>query len=252
MIYTHTHAFPDKKLRCLVIDDESIAIKGIANYINKIDFLNLVATASSATEAEEVLKENPIDLMFLDISMPNKTGLEFLESLSEAPLTILTTAYSEFALDGFRLHVVDYLMKPISFQLFYEACLKAKEIFLARIYPSHPTPKEEETDMYIRQGDSFEKINYNEIIYVEGMQNYLKLHFFDRKLIIHQTMTSLEDLLPQNRFYRIHRSYLINISHIHQITGGQVIMKNLDKLPIAKPRRQELLDAVVLKNLISK
>lgn len=241
----------DLKLKCLIVDDEAIAIKGITNYIQKVDFLHLVATASSAADAIEMLKDTPIDLMFLDINMPEMTGLELLESLTEAPLTIFTTAYSEYALDGFRLHVVDYLMKPIAFQRFYEACQLAKQTYLSKIYINSGVGVQE-SDMYIRQGDSFERIDPSSIIYVEGMQNYLKLHFKSRNLIIHQTMSSLEELLSQSQFFRTHRSFLININYIHQISGGQVTMNNGDKLAIAKPRRQALLDAVVLKKLISK
>ncbi len=239
------------KLKCLVVDDEAIAIKGISNYIQKVDFLHLVATASSAQEAMDILEETPIDILFLDINMPKVSGLELLESLTDAPLTIFTTAYSEYALDGFRLHVVDYLMKPIPFQRFYEACQLAKQTFLSKIYREADLASQE-SYVYIRQGDSFEKIDPSDIIYVEGMQNYLKLHLKTKNVVIHQTMSSLEELLPQAIFFRTHRSYLINMNYIHQISGGQVAMSNGDKIAIAKPRRQALLDSVVMKKLISK
>lgn len=237
-------------LRCLVVDDESFAIEGVVNLINKLNFLELAGTSSSAIEAREVLHRQDIDLMFLDINMPDLTGLEFLESLDKPPLTILTTAYSEYAMDGFRLNVVDYLLKPISFQRFFQAVQKAQEIFLSRI-----SMKNNETgipsDMYIRQGDSFVKINWEDILYVESMQNYLKLHFKDKSYIIHQTMSSLEEMLPQDAFFRIHKSFLVNTACIELISGGRIFV-NGKELPLSKHRKEELFNTVVLKKLISK
>lgn len=232
------------KIKCLIVDDESIAIKGIINYIDKLDFLEATATCSSALEAAEILQKTEIDLMFLDINMPHLSGLEFLEALDKPPLTIITTAYSEYAIEGYRLHVVDYLLKPIAFQRFFQAVSKAQTLFRSQLIIRVP-------DMYIRQGDAFIRIQWEEILYAEGMQNYVKLYFTDRVLTIHQTMASLEEILPKDHFFRIHRSYLINISHINKISGGEVII-NGKSLPIAKPKKQDLLNAVVYKNLISK
>lgn len=238
------------KLRCLVVDDESIAIKGIENYISKLDFLEVAGSISSALEAAEILKKKEIDMMFLDINMPHLSGLEFLESLDKPPLTIITTAYSEYALDGFRLHVVDYLMKPIAFQRFFQAASKAQNLFRSQLILQNE-PESTMSNMYVRQGDSFQRIAWEDILYAEGMQNYVKLYFTNKVLTIHQTMVSLEEILPQDYFFRIHRSYLINITHIHKISGGQVLI-NGSLLPIAKPRREKLLNTVVYKNLISK
>lgn len=238
------------RIKCLIVDDESIAIKGIINYIEKLDFLEAAAYCSSALEAAEILKKSEIDLMFLDINMPHLTGLEFLETLDKPPLTIITTAYSEYAIEGFRLHVVDYLLKPIAFQRFFQAVSKAQTLFRSQLImkDGHEGTK---SDMYIRQGDAFLRIEWEDILYAEGMQNYVKLYFKDKVLTIHQTMASLEEILPKNHFFRTHRSYLINISHIHKISGGEVSIHG-SNLPIAKPKRQDLLNAVVYKNLISK
>lgn len=243
------HIVP-KKIKCLVVDDESIAIKGIFNYIGKLDFLEASASCSSALEAAEILKKKEIDLMFLDINMPHLSGLEFLESLEKPPLMIITTAYSEYALDGFRLHVVDYLMKPIAFQRFFQAVSKAQNLFCTQLI-LHNEHEEAVSNMYVRQGDAFQRIAWEDILYAEGMQNYVRLYFVDKVLTIHQTMASLEEMLPKDYFFRIHRSYLINICHIYKISGGQVSI-NGSYLPIAKPRREELLDTVVYRNLISK
>lgn len=238
------------KLKCLIVDDESIAIKGIINYIEKLDFLEVADSCSSALEAADVLKAKEIDLMFLDINMPHLSGLEFLESLEKPPLTIITTAYSEYALDGFRLHVVDYLMKPIAFQRFFQAASKAQEMFRSHLILSNGH-EEAKSGMYVRQGEAFQRIAWEDILYVEGMQNYLRLYFKNKVLTIHQTMTSLEEMLPKDSFFRIHRSFLVNISCIESISGSRLFI-NGKELPISKQRREELLNTVVYKNLISK
>ena len=233
-------------LKCLIVDDEQIAIKGIANHISKLDFLTVNATCSSALEARGILENQSIDLMFLDINMPYLSGIDFLKSLDEAPLTILTTAYSEYALEGYQLNVVDYLLKPISFQRFFQAVTKAAHIFRTQLLLQNNGIEETTREMYIRQGDAFTQISWK-----EGMQNYLKLHFKSKTLIIHQTMTSLEEILPQSAFFRIHKSFLVNLSHIDSIAKGRVFI-NGKELPVSALRREELLQTVVYKNLISK
>lgn len=234
-------------LKCLIVDDEPIAREGIADHISKLDFLEVAGICSSAIEAAEYISKQSVDLMFLDIQMPHLSGLDFLESLDKAPMTILTTAFSEYALEGFRLQVVDYLLKPITFQRFFQAALKAKEILALQ----NNNTEDASHQMYVRQGDSFVKILWTDILYVEGMQNYLKLHFIDKTLIIHQTMSSLEDLLPKEHFFRVHKSFLVNTSHIEMISGGRVFIQNKD-LPISRQKKDELLNLVVYRGLISK
>lgn len=238
-------------LRCLIVDDEQIAIKGIANHIGKLDFLAIAATSPSALEARGVLETQPIDLMFLDINMPHLSGIDFLKSMKAPPMTILTTAYSEFALEGYQLNVVDYLLKPISFQRFFQAATKATQIFRTQLQLQSKDKEEAPQGMYIRQGDAFTQIFWKDILYVEGMQNYLKLHFKEKTLIIHQTMTSLEEILPQNIFFRIHKSYLINLLYVDSIAKRRLYI-NGKELPISAQRRDELLETIVYRNLISK
>lgn len=234
-------------LKCLIVDDESIAREGIAQYIEKLDFLQLSHSCSSAMEAADILKRENIDLMFLDIQMPYLSGLDFLEALQNPPLTIFTTAYSEYAIEGFRLQVVDYLLKPISFKRFLQASLKAQEI----IQLKNQAENSDSSSMYIRQGDSFIRINWMDILYVESMQNYLKLHFKEKTLTIYQTMVSIEEILPKDAFFRIHKSYLVNILHIDLITGNRLFIDG-NELPISRQRKEELMNAVVYKKLISK
>ncbi len=236
------------KMKCLIIDDEPIARNGIADFVSKIDFLETVGTCASALEATSYLQEKAIDLLFLDINMPYLSGLEFLESLENPPLVIFTTAYSEHALDGYRLQVVDYLLKPITFQRFYQASLKAKQW-----HQMLSSPKQSQLDpfLYVRQEEGFQKISWIDILYIEGMQNYAKLHFKDKVLIIHQTMISLEETLPKEIFFRIHKSFLVNVTHIDSISGGRLFIKG-QELPISRTRREELLKEVVYKNLLSR
>lgn len=241
---------PDLKLKCLIVDDEENAIDGVIDYLQDIDAIEVVGTCLSAIETIEVLKKQEVDLMFLDINMPRLTGLELLESMQNPPLTILTTAYSEFALDGFRLNVVDYLLKPFTFQRFFQATQKAIDLYKSRVVLNEKND-EKTYDMYIRQGDSFQRINWEDILFVESMQNYLKLHFSDNVFVIHQTMTSLVDILPKDNFFRIHNSYLVNISQIDKINGGRLFVKEVE-LPISKHRKEAFLNAVVYKKLISK
>ncbi|RNL82914.1 DNA-binding response regulator [Sinomicrobium pectinilyticum] len=233
-------------LKCLVTDDEPIAREGIISYIDKLDFLEVAGVCSSALEAAEYIKKSTVDLMFLDIQMPHLSGMEFLESLDTPPLTILTTAHSEYALESYRLQVVDYLLKPITFKRFFQAALKAREAFNLRNKGEDP-----DAPMYIRQGDSFVKIIWRDILYVESMQNYLKLHFRDKILVIHQTMTFLENILPKDSFFRIHKSYLVHLSHIDLIKGNRVYI-NHKALPVSRQRKDEFLNTVVYKNLVSK
>lgn len=237
-------------LRCLITDDEPIAIRGIINYINQLDFLSVTATCSSAPEAAKILKNEDIDLMFLDINMPHLSGLEFLESLETAPMTIFTTAYSEYALEGYRLNVVDYLLKPIAFNRFFQAVSKAQNIFGSRIV-SPPGQSETDSVFYVRQDDTFQKIESENILYAESMQNYLKLHFKDKTIVIHQTMSSLEEMLPKDLFFRIHRSFLINLSHIDRISTNRLFIHGKE-LPISSAKKEEFLNHVVYKKLLSK
>lgn len=237
-------------MRCLIVDDEMYAIEGVADYLDEIGGFNIVAKCSSAMEAIEVLKTEHIDLLFLDINMPRLTGLEFLELLENPPLTILTTAYAEFALDGFRLNVVDYLLKPYSLQRFFTAVSKARELYQSKLLLQKDQSTKAVT-MYIRQGSAYQRIEWEEILFVEGMQNYLKLCFKDKEYIIHQTMSSLEDVLPKDSFFRIHNSYLVHVRHIDSIFSNRVIVKGKE-LPLSKYRREAFFNSVVYKNLISK
>lgn len=236
-------------IHCLVIDDEPLVRHSIIDFIEKIDFLEVIGSCASALEASEYVQKGLVDLLFLDINMPYLSGLEFLDSLERPPMVIFTTAYSEHALEGYRLQIVDYLLKPITFQRFYQASLKAQQLF--SLTASAKQQVQADPFLYIRQGEGFQKISWMDILYIEGMQNYAKLHFKNQVLIIHQTMISLEETLPKEKFFRIHKSFLVNIDHIDSIAGGRLSI-NGQQLPISRTRREALLKEVVYKNLLSR
>lgn len=239
----------DTLLKCLVIDDEPLARRAIVDFIAKVDFLEATRSCASAIEAIDLLATESFDLLFLDINMPYLSGIEFLETITNPPMVIFTTAYSEHALEGYRFDVVDYLLKPIDFKRFYQAALKAKQLYILKA--DKETIPAKDSFLYVRQEDSFIKIDWNTLLYIEGMQNYLKLHLIDKTIVIHQTMTAIEELLPQDSFYRIHKSYLVNINHIESISGTRLFV-NKKELPISRMRKETLLKEVVYKKLLSR
>ncbi len=238
-------------LKCLVVDDEPMAREGMADLISKVNFLNLAGTCASAIEAREFIDCNQVDLLFLDINMPYLSGLEFLESLDNAPLTILTTAYPQYAMDGYRFQVVDYLLKPIGFKRFYQSVINAQHTYRLHELAKKEGKNKKQSVLYVKQGDAYQRIVWEDILFVEGMQNYVKIHFPGETKIILQTITSLEEMLPKDEFFRIHKSYLINVNHIDSIEGGRVFMGK-NELPISRHRKNELLNTVVFQNLLSK
>ncbi len=238
------------KMKCIIVDDEPMLRQHIAEMTEQIDFLDLVETFPSALAATSRLQQGDIDLIFLDINMPYLNGIDFLDSLENPPLCIFITAYSEYALEGFRLQAVDYLLKPIIFQRFYQASTKAYQLFLQRNKPLQESSPNDNM-LFVRQGDAFVKISWTDILYAESMQNYTKLHYKERTITIHQTMLALEEALPGNHFFRIHKSYLVNVNHIDIITGGRVYIQD-QELPISRTKREELLQNIVFKKLLSR
>lgn len=238
-------------LRCLVVDDEPMAREGMIDLISKAEFLQLSGVCASAMEAMQFINNHPIDLIFLDINMPYLSGLDFLESLDNAPLVILTTAYPQYAMDGYRFQIVDYLLKPIGFKRFYQAVINAQQTFRLHELAKREGSEKKQSYLFIKQGDAYQKIVWEDILFIEGMQNYVKIHFLQEAKIVLQTITSLEEMLPKDCFFRIHKSFLINVNHIDSIEGGRVyIAKN--ELPISRHRKNDLLNTIVYKNLLNR
>lgn len=239
----------------IIVDDEPLAQDVLETYISKFPELNLVRKCSNALEANEVLKHEDVDLMFLDIQMPQLTGIDFLKTLNKPPLVIFTTAYPNYALEGFELNALDYLLKPISLERFIKAVNKAieqvellkKDKVVSGSPKSIPEAEGEVDYIFVKADKKLVKVNYNDIIYIEGLKDYVIIRMEAQRVITLQTMKSLEDKLPSARFKRIHRSYIINVAKINAIVGNmvEVMEKNVPKhLPIGKNYRDELNDMI--------
>ncbi|WP_447769190.1 LytR/AlgR family response regulator transcription factor [Sphingobacterium faecium] len=226
-------------LSCLIVDDEPLAVEGIKFYLSKLADISIADVCYSALEANQKLKENQIDLLFLDINMPDISGLDWLESIIMPPMTILTTAYSEYAMDSYRLNVVDYLLKPISMPRLVAAVEKAH---LRKSYSS--LVESPINVLYIKHADAHLKINICDILFVESMQNYVKIYTVEKTYIAHQTMSSISDKLNKELFYRIHKSYLINTTYINSIKGNRIFILE-HELPLSKHRREDFFKTIV-------
>ncbi len=234
-------------INVIIVDDEPLAQDVLETYIEKIPELKLIQKCSNALEANEALKSNDIDLMFLDIQMPQLTGIDFLKTLTKPPLVIFTTAYDNYALEGFELNALDYLLKPISLERFMKAVNKAMDQINLQKKEGGGAEMEGEDYIFVKADKKLVKINYKDILYIEGLKDYVIIRMNTSRVITLQTMKSLEEKLPQHMFKRIHRSYIINLEKINAIIGNmvEVIEKNQPKhLPIGKNYRDELLEIV--------
>lgn len=232
--------------RCLVVDDERPALKLLMAYISKMPYLQLVATCESGLEAIGILQEQQVDILFLDIQMPDFTGLDLLRTLQHKPEVILTTAYRDYAVEGFALNATDYLIKPFSIERFLQAVNKAMgQIRLKQAEGNEPLAVEDRPDdhFFVRTNYKMERIDFVNIYYLESMREYVAIHTQDRRYVINQTMTNMEKELPAPGFIRIHRSYLINIAYITAINGNQVVIADKN-IPIGASYRQAFFDGL--------
>ncbi|MGH1437511.1 MAG: LytR/AlgR family response regulator transcription factor [Lewinella sp.] len=241
-------------INVLIVDDEPLAQDVLETYIEKMPDLNLVQKCNNALEANEALKSNDIDLMFLDIQMPQLTGTDFLRSLVNPPVVIFTTAYSNYAVDGFELNALDYLLKPISLERFLKAANKAiTQIELKKAAAGASSPKEEpeiqaEADfMFVKADKKLIRVYYDDVVYIEGLKDYVIIRLKDTRIVTLQTMKSLEQKLPSAIFKRIHRSYIVNLHKIDALMGNMVEVKEkgqVKHLPVGKNYRDELLELI--------
>jgi len=216
-------------IRCLIIDDEPLAQRILERYIQDVPGLELVQKCSNALDAIEILKEQKIDLIFLDINIPKLTGLEFLRSLKNPPLVIITTAYAEFAIQGYELDVVDYLMKPFGLERFLKAIQKINDILKPREQPlPEKTTLESQEDQYIfvKSSKKTYRLSLNDILYIEALGDYVKIYTTDRMIISYHSMKNIETLLSPKQFPRIHKSFIASLSKIDLIEGNQVKIKD--------------------------
>ena len=229
-------------IKCIIVEDEILAQQVIESHIQKTGRFELVAVCNNALEARAVLDKNEIDLIFLDIQLPGMTGLNFLRSLPDPPLVVLTTAYSEYALESYEFNVIDYLLKPVSFERF---CKTINKIADGRLFsqPAKELPAQQGDHIFIKSTNKFFKVNFSEIIYIEGMKDYLKIHTADYRLVTHQTMNEMEQLLPAKQFMRVHKSYIIALTHIKTIYGNTI---EIDKasIPIGINYKEKVMNLV--------
>lgn len=224
-------------MKCVAIDDEPLALALLVDNIRQVPSLQLVASCGNAMEALTVLNQQEVDLIFLDIQMPGLTGLQFLQSLSVRPMVILITAYEKYALEGFNLDVIDYLVKPVPFERFLKACNKARDFF--RLKNSAP-PTEQPDYFFVNAEYGLIKIVISEIVLIEGLKDYLKIHLADGKnLVIRMSLKSIEEKLPQNKFFRIHKSYIVAISQITSIRKNSVFLGERE-LPLSDHYKEDL------------
>ncbi|HXB33564.1 MAG TPA: LytTR family DNA-binding domain-containing protein [Puia sp.] len=208
-------------LKCIIVEDEVLAQDVLKSHLARLGSLELTGTYRNALEAEAALSSQEIDIMFLDIRLPGMTGLQFLSGLKESPLVVLTTAYAEYALESYEFNVIDYLLKPISFERFSRAVGKILDnrLFSASAKESDPFAGDH---IFIRSNSKFFRVNFSEILFIQGSRDYLKIHTPDYSLITHQTMNDLERSLPSRQFIRVHKSYIVALRHIRSIYGNSI------------------------------
>jgi len=239
-----------KKIRCLVVDDEELARTLLENYIGRLPHLELAGKCKDPLEAMATLNDGPADLMFLDIQMPGLTGVEFLKTMKTRPLVIFTTAYSDYALEGYALDVVDYLLKPFSFERFLQAVNKAADLLALR--PGQPTPakgsgQEERTSgkdyILVKAGYKIYRLRFDDILFIKSMREYVAYHTPKGRILSLNSLKSLEQELPAGRFLRIHKSYIVPLDKIDTLEGNMVHVGK-EKLPIGASYREEVMGKV--------
>ena len=225
------------KISCIIIDDEPIARKGLQGYLAKIDFLDLKGVCEDAIQLNNLLKQTRVDLLFLDIEMPYVSGIEFLTNTVSPPKVIFTTAYERYAIKGYELDVLDYLLKPISFDRFMKAANKAYDYFNAN---QEPTTQY----LFVKADNKLEKVNLSDILFVEAMENYVGIYLTGKKLITHSTLKAFQEKLPVQDFLQPHKSYLINLNHIRSIEGNMLHIGEY-QVPISKYQKEEVMERIL-------
>ena len=231
-------------IKAIIVDDEPLALDVLESYIAQLPELELVARCENALEAREVLKEHDVDLMFLDINMPQLTGIDFLKTLSVKPNFIFTTAHPYYAVEGFELNAIDYLMKPIPLERFMKAVNKVIDM---QVGETSTPEKKKENFIFVKADKKLIKVNFDDILYIEGLKDYVIIRQKEGRVITLHTMKSLESKLPDHIFKRIHRSYIVNIGAIDAIVGNMIELKEKSQvkhIPIGKNYREELLKVI--------
>ena len=233
------------EIKCIITDDEPIARKGLRRHIGKIDFLTIVGECEDAIQLNNMLNSVQADLLFLDIEMPDMSGLDFLESAQNAPKVIITSAYERYALRGYEFDVVDYLLKPISFSRFLKSVNKAHALM------ESTSKSEEPVYIFVKTEKQLKRLYLKEIQFIEGMENYIVIHTLTSKEIVHLRLKSILETLPAQIFMQVHRSFIVNLSYVQAIEGNLLIIGE-HKIPVSRPLREEVYKSIVNNQLIQR
>lgn len=228
---------------CLIVDDEPLARNLLAEYVRKVPFLRLEKMSSSPLEALEILRVSPVDILFLDIQMPDITGITFLKILQHKPQVILTTAYSEYALESYELDVVDYLLKPITFDRFLKAVDRAVERLQARPATTDKPVGNDKDFVFVKDGTKLVRVNFDDILYVEGLKDYVTIHTREKKIVTLQRLKTLETQLPPDRFVRVHHSFIVALKAIDVVHKGEVQVGTAT-IPVSDTYRKTFRDVI--------
>lgn len=232
------------KIKCIITDDEPIARKGLRGYIEKVDFLTLVGECEDAMQLNTMLKTQPVDLIFLDIEMPEMTGLELLSNLISPPKVIIVSAYEQYALKGYEFNVVDYLLKPVSFDRFIKS--------VNRIHDLLQTDQKEKNDyIFVKSNKVLKKILFKDILYIESMENYVVIQTTSCKEVVYTTLKQLYESLPEDIFQQTHRSYIVNIEKVTAIDGNQLTISSY-QIPVARNFRDTIFNLILNDRLIAR
>ncbi len=236
-------------MKCLIVDDEPLALDILKEYINKTPSLELIGKCNNALEASEFLKNNKIDLMFLDIQMPEITGIEFMRSLSNPPLVIFCSAFSDFAVEGFELDALDYILKPVSFERFNKSIERAIEYTALKKNDAVEEPDHDNDYIFIKSNQKQIKLSYDQILYVEAFADYVKLYTAEKRYITLQTMKNMEIKLPSEKFIRVHRSFIVGSKYITAFNSSELEI-GATKIPVGKNYKDDFLLKLRSKNIL--
>jgi two-component system LytT family response regulator len=235
-------------MKCVIIDDEPLAVELLVEFVGRVDSLELVTTFTNAIDAISIINQSQIDLIFLDIEMPHFSGIDFINAIEKKPLIIFTTAYSDYAVEGFNLGAVDYLVKPIPFNRFLKSVLRAQQIFIPKSLPTANTiantPEIEHDFMFVRAEYENVKLNFADILFIEGLKDYVKIYTTDNKYTLTLiSLIKLENLLSSKGFARVHRSYIINIKHVKSIQKNKVLIAD-KRIPISESYKTSFFEKI--------
>lgn len=238
------------KYSCLIVDDEALALRLMEDYVLKVPELEIIGKCNNALSALQILKERSVDILLLDIQMPDLTGLELLSILKNRPAVILTTAYAEYALEGYRLDVMDYLLKPVSFERFMQAINKAIEWTRYKKEPQTSLPQNNSKflrdHLFVKSDYKQVKILFDDILYVEGLKEYVSIYTAGKRVITLETMKQMEVLLPAGEFLRVHKSYIVSMKKVEAVNGNMLEIGK-EKIPVGKSYKEMVHQALGLK-----